>query len=63
MLLGGIALIGVLTASIAAWFVNLTRPSLEAAERESAANVEALRGDVIRLCATVQRLSEQLDQA
>lgn len=63
LMLGGIAVIGVITASIAAWFVNLTRPSLEAAERDSAADVEALHADIVKLSATVQRLSQQLEQA
>jgi len=61
LMLGGIAVIGILTASIAAWFVNLTRPS-EATDRPSAVDVEALHADIMRLNATVQRLSERLDR-
>lgn len=60
LMLGGIAVIGILTASIAAWFVNLTRPS--EADRPSAVDVEALHADITRLNATVQRLSERLDR-
>jgi len=61
LMLGGFAVIGILTASIAAWFVNLTRPS-EATDRPSAVDVEALHADIMRLNATVQRLSERLDR-
>ncbi len=59
-MLGGMATIGVITASIVAWFVNLTRPP-DAKERMTTFGLDVLQADIIQHGNTVERLSEQLD--
>ncbi|MGD9527204.1 MAG: potassium channel family protein, partial [Pseudonocardia sp.] len=53
LMLVGISLLGVLTASVAAWFVGRTRE----VENEVLVELRALRAEVAELRATVQRTS------
>jgi voltage-gated potassium channel len=54
----GIALIGVVTASVAAWFVRLTT---ERGEREGEASLEKNAAEIRRLSHKVESLEEKID--
>lgn len=58
LLLGGIALLGVITAAVASWLVEAV--SIEGAD-EAEATQEALRQEVAKLTEQVQRLTDLLD--
>lgn len=57
LLLGGIAVLGVITASVASWLVESVSVG---AEKETAATDESLRREIADLTAQVRRLSDQL---
>lgn len=61
LMFSGIALLGVVTASIASWMVERLRESEEEAEALTRADIEALTDEVRALTAQVKRLTAQRD--
>lgn len=60
LMIGGIALIGVVTATLASWIVEKVSVETESAATASGAQVEALHAEVVELKAQLADLSEAM---
>ena len=60
LMVGGISLIGMITATVASWIVQRVADTDSALEAATVAHIEQLRSDIARLTSQVEQLGEAL---